>query len=31
MAGENVMNVVMVGAECAPYSKTGMEVVYYLV
>jgi hypothetical protein len=23
LAGENVMNVVMVGAECAPWSKTG--------
>jgi len=22
-AGENAMNVVMVGAECAPWSKTG--------
>ncbi len=23
LAGENVMNVVLVGAECAPWSKTG--------
>jgi hypothetical protein len=23
LAGENVMNIVMVGAECAPWSKTG--------
>lgn len=24
LAGENVMNVIMVGAECAPWSKTGV-------
>ena len=23
LAGENVMNVIVVGAECAPWSKTG--------